>query len=296
MGGCVSSARAATSPHSSPYLRNKKRYKVKRYFLRYKVKGRRGKISDSPAVIRLVDRSDGSNLTLHLTQVQWHHSELDSENGNVLSQEEAWFDSLSILESDSDDDYSSVNGDFAPTLNANQVGTQILQQTLNPKSDPPQPIDTTADIASKFRLLSNLRISRDAKLEKQERAASSACGTPSCTPRFGNNKISPVPVPVPVQGASPKTPQRRKSAVIRLSFKRRSFEGDQTTEICASKRYLYRPRAGLSVPPGGSWSLLEPSSFKLRSESFFRQLYDLFIICEIHIKAPTLSEIYKKSH
>ncbi|KAL8117166.1 hypothetical protein AgCh_015176 [Apium graveolens] len=45
--------------------------------------------------------------------------------------------------------------------------------------------------------------------------------------------------------------QKRKSKVIRLSFKRTSVDGDETTEIC-------------------SWSEIETSNFKVPSDTYFR--------------------------
>lgn len=181
-------------------------------------------------------RSGVSNKTFHLTQLQWNHSQIDA---NGICQEEAWFDSVSILESDSDDDFSSLHGDsFSSVGNA----TQLLQY---------ESASCFVDSGRKYEGFygSYLKIDGGAHNTGEK--------------TLENQPLSPA--------------QRKQSAVILYSYKRKSIDRIEKTEYCASEKFLYRPKAGLQIPcsPGekptpGCWSAVSPSVFRVRGESYFR--------------------------
>nr|GME01178.1 protein ENHANCED DISEASE RESISTANCE 2-like [Ipomoea batatas] len=134
----------------------------------------------------------------------------------VSCQDEAWFDTTSIFESDSDgdgdddDDFTSVHGDYFPCV----PNGQVLQYE-----------------------------------------------TSSC---FVDSKCV--------------YSQTTKSAIIKVvSIKRTSVDEEAIEDLYGSKKYLYRPRAGLTIPcctdtkpKPGTWSITEPSNFKLRGDTFFK--------------------------
>ncbi|XP_021905235.1 uncharacterized protein LOC110820134 [Carica papaya] len=262
-------------------------------------------------------RSEVSNTTFHLTQLQWYLSQVEQ---NVICQEDAWFDSVSILESDSDDDFISVSGDGFPIM-GNPVGNissgQVLQYETSSRivdgkgkyeeyHESYLKIDggKTENFFSKdgfkepnaFSLITTqgYELSRLGKADqacnnrkkvldhsygsfkgvKEDRCDSEEKAVRSSLSRLMpslsfNDKVL----------NSPRGPQsqRKKSAVYRLSFKRRSCDGEETIEHCSSKRFLYRPRAGFIIPrctvekpTPGCWCEIPPSTFKLRGETYFK--------------------------
>lgn len=242
-------------------------------------------------------KSEVSNVTFHVTQMQWHHSQMDA---NVLCHEDAWFDSVSILESDSDDDYTSVHGDCFPSV-SNAIGNQLLQyenasrfagamhkleeiygtspiafaveQCLKRDSAHPQgyELHQGSEVCTKMKKVLNSYGSFKGYHTEEKSHENNLKHKRRLVPCVSfNDKIQQM------ANASPQG-QKRRSTVIRLSYKRQSYDGEETTEFGASKKFLFRPRGGLLVPCSqgekpqpGCWSNLEPSIFKLRGESYFR--------------------------
>ncbi|KAK3146010.1 hypothetical protein QOZ80_3BG0260370 [Eleusine coracana subsp. coracana] len=230
-----------------------------------------------------------SNVTLYLTQLQWQHNQMDA--GSVIC-EEAWYDSLSILEStDSDDDlendFASVSGDPLPDVTSNTNGPQAspckdatclldavhrLRSIANAEScegDPPEKSGDSNAVASNS---DNNKSEECCSSDLKELQNTMSCSPWPFPPSIPSNKVQPMPI-----GGVNTHQQKKKSAVVRLSFRRRSYEGDEMTEISGCANYLYRPRAGFTVPCStgekllqGCWSVLEPSMFRVRGEGFFK--------------------------
>ncbi|CAL5370690.1 unnamed protein product [Camellia sinensis] len=255
-------------------------------------------------------RSEGSNSTIHVTQLQWHHSQVDS---NVICQEEAWFDSLSILESDSDDDFISVHGDCFPRISSGQVhqyetSSCFVDNKLfkeyherfvkidGAKTEKFLSKDGFKD-SNKFALVSaqGYEVACLGKAEEfatmRKTKLDRSYGSFNCVRHDFEEKTqqkflkSGLARLVPsvsfnekiINTRSPAQQlQRRKSTVIRLSLKRQSIDAEETNE-CGAKKFFYRPRAGLQIPcckevnpTTGSWSEVEPSNFKLRGDNYFK--------------------------
>ncbi|KAI3452266.1 hypothetical protein Pfo_008931 [Paulownia fortunei] len=327
MGACVSSPAVARKPFKTIKVRRKRRVCSKKHHLTSVTDGNRKRNSDAGA--RVTDfavsefvhttttcrRSEVSNSTFHLTQLQWHHSQIDASG---ICQEEAWFDTLSILDSDSDDDFSSVHGDFFPNISNGQVhqsetSSRIVDSKCNFKEyhekylkidngktesflskdgvkepngftlittqgkDLPGLVKSDESGTKRKKNLDRAYVSfngvKDDRNDHKEKAPENLLKSvlPRLVPSVSfNDKINST------LGAGPQS-QRKKSAVIRLSFKRKSVDGEETNEIRASTKYLYRPRAGLMIPccteeklTSGTWSQIEPSTFKLRGDNYFK--------------------------
>ncbi|KAK6913298.1 Protein ENHANCED DISEASE RESISTANCE 2, C-terminal [Dillenia turbinata] len=299
MGGCLSSARET---NSKP-IKARRKHRSRKHHKVVAAMTDGGKKRNSDSGNRLTDfavseflhmdfgkggtttcrRSEVSNSTFHLTQLQWHHSQIDN---NVICQEEAWFDSVSLLESDSDDDFSSVHGDGFPSF-GNGIGNisngQVLQYGTSSCY-----VDGSCKYEGYYETYMKIDGGKTEKfLSKEEADHISVLSTQGyelsclgnsedvCSKRkkmldqcYGSInglkdglepevKIQDMRKLVPAVSFNDKTlnasnpgsqPLSKTATVIRLSFKRLSCEGQGNTEFCESKRFLYRPRAALIIP------------------------------------------------
>ncbi|CAL4940065.1 unnamed protein product [Urochloa decumbens] len=234
--------------------------------------------------------------TYHLTQMQWHHSQRDSKG---CSNEDAWFDSVSILEDDSDDEFKSVDGDSSPSSDDDE--------------DQKKQYDSASRFADAFSRIGEIcrgapmtlsveqYLKRDNGDDPGHRKQSlSVCATKCLPASFSfkglkdkndtedDNKESPTPSRLrkllhsisfndKMQQLTGGSPAKKKSTVIRVSYKTTSCDDyEDSSEIGKSKKYVVRPKVGQTIPCGGEkpttgcWSRIDPSLFKLRSETFLK--------------------------
>ncbi|CAI9775323.1 unnamed protein product [Fraxinus pennsylvanica] len=186
------------------------------------------------------------------------------------SVEEAWFDSAAVLESDwSDEDFQSVPDDLlsqsgfdGESLTGHSARNSV-SETARVKSD--GPLNEIRHVyADEISSSSGENAGREGSLLDN-------CGIIShnCLPCLAST------VPSVERRRSLSSSPSRKKAALRLSFKWK--EAHHNASLFSSKALLQRPLAGSQVPfcPLGkrvpdSWSNIEPSTFKVRGENYFR--------------------------
>ncbi|KZV45639.1 hypothetical protein F511_02299 [Dorcoceras hygrometricum] len=318
MGACVSSHAIASTPSKTVKARRKRRGRAKRHRLNSATDGNVNRKSNAGA--RVSDfalsefvhttttcrRSEVSNSTFHLTQMQWHHSQIDD-----FFHEDKWFDTLSLLESDTDDDFSSVHGEFFPAVSSGQVlqyetsscfvgskrnskeyherflkidmseegvkepneftlvntyGKELLGFLKSDDSD-------MKKMKNLDRAHASFKVVKDENKEHEEKNTDSLLK--SVLPRLAHS-VSFNDM-IHLDSSFSTQNHTKKSTVIRLSVTRTSVDREDTNEFCASTKYLYRPRVALMIPcckeekpTSGTWSEIEPSTFKLRGENYFK--------------------------
>ncbi|XP_018483896.2 uncharacterized protein LOC108854752 isoform X2 [Raphanus sativus] len=225
-------------------------------------------------------------------------SDVGSRVSFATSQDDAWFDSVSVLDSDEDEDFVSLpeadNVSSPRGATGNIPNGQVVQFESSScivdgkgkyeeyhesylkidKSKPekfvgkgvykdPSGLSVIAG-NNKKNLLNHASFKglKDQKRSSQEKTLKSSLSRLMPTVSFNDKTLN-----------SPSS-QKRKSAVYRLSFKRRSCDGEEVTE---QRKLLYRPKAGFTIPcsarekqSSGSWCEIPPSTFKLRGETYFK--------------------------
>ncbi|KAF8698829.1 hypothetical protein HU200_035088 [Digitaria exilis] len=240
--------------------------------------------------------------TFHLTQMQWHHSQRDSKG---CSNEDAWFDSVSILEDDSDDEFKSVDGDssdededekkqydtasrFADALSRIGEMCRGVPMTLSVEQHLKRDNALSDIIALKGDDAGHRSQSLSVCATKCLPTSFSFKGSKDKNDEDDDNKESTTPSRLrkllhsisfndKMQQLTGGSPAKKKSTVIRLSYKTTSRDDcEDSSELGKSKKYVVRPKVGQTIPCGGEkpttgcWSRIDPSLFKLRSETFLK--------------------------
>lgn len=199
-------------------------------------------------------------------------------------QDEAWYDSITIFESDCEeefqsvqDDLSSLNGFEGSSMREARYGEDIIK---NSSSRIPLPDDG----------YSRSKVDRPSNGAKEpvylddissyvEESSNRVDGILDNCGILQNNCLPCLPSGVPHvdkrRSFSSSPPNLRKKVASRVSFKWK--EGHGNSSFFSSRMLLQRPPAGSQVPfcpidkkIFDSWSVVEPGTFRVRGENYLR--------------------------
>lgn len=258
---------------------------------------------------------NGSGKSVHLQQgsvlrtsqiygENIQHKQKDDPQGSICaSKDEVWFDSQLSLDSYADEDFKSVYGDSLPTTGSHvsQPGSAegtprptfalLKERMQNFESDvapsPGQQSDSASPTESKKIFRSTLSSDGDLKLgnegqhvvayegdipgHQEEKSSQKSC-LPRLLPSVSFNDRK-----------APTSPGANKLKMIWLSFKRRSNDFQENLDPFVLNSFVERPIAGSQIPfaPSeksneGCWSIVNPSTFKLRGLNYLRDKKKVF--------------------
>ncbi|XP_009781583.1 uncharacterized protein LOC107785140 [Nicotiana tabacum] len=205
------------------------------------------------------------------------------------STEEAWFDSAAIFDSDgSDEDFQSVADDVL-SLNSFDCGRTSVASLrdanhgdaevhAHPNNLPhPKDADSRTKLDGPHSEVQPVFIDEISSSANESSGREDGlldnCGILSnnCLPCLAST-VAPVEKR---RSLSDNSPSARKKAALKLPFKWR--EGNPNAALLSSKALLQRPIAGSQVPVcplekkmPDSWSQIEPGTFRVRGENYFR--------------------------
>ncbi|PKA57408.1 hypothetical protein AXF42_Ash013596 [Apostasia shenzhenica] len=214
--------------------------------------------------------------------------------------EEAWFDTITVIESDCDDDFQSVHEDefYLNGFEGEAVASFPTSKDAhhNQKGhifvEPYNRIHPTENLNNSKNSMSHVDVS---SLSVEEAAHKDGGGMLDNCGILPNNclpfLITSVSNVEKKKSVSSSPPNSAKKASIKLSFKRKSGEGHAAASAFFTRPFLERPIAGSQVlfcpldkKMLDCWSQIDPNTFRVRGKNYFRDKKKEF--------APTCAAYY----
>ncbi|GMJ04121.1 hypothetical protein like AT3G29180 [Hibiscus trionum] len=225
-------------------------------------------------------RPEVSNSTYQIAQLQWHRSQFDARsNGH---QDDSWFDSYSVLESDSDDEFISAHGDRVSSSSKviqYESSSCIVDGKCKYEEYRGSFLKFDGGKVNKDEFYDSNRFSVHSNKGhelSQFGKANDVCNRRKKQLDHPNGSFHGSKEDRCCDSKEKNVRYEKTLSVYRLSVKQRLCEAEDEFDEHPPKRTLYRPKAGCTIPSNkgdkdhGFWSEIPPSTFKLRGETYFK--------------------------